>query len=53
MFAGLGHMVGQTRQPLQRVHGLKVATERRIHAGSIQHGLLAVEVDELLERSDS
>jgi hypothetical protein len=28
-------MVGQTRQPLQRVHGLEVAAERRIHPGSI------------------
>jgi hypothetical protein len=27
----------------QRVHGLEVATERGIHAGPIQHGLLAVE----------
>ena len=43
MFAGVGDMVGQTRQPPQRVHGLKVAAERGIHAGSIQHGLLAVE----------
>jgi hypothetical protein len=50
MFTAVGDMVGQTRQPFQRVHGLEVATERGIHAGSIQHGLLAVEVDELLQR---
>jgi len=50
MLAGVGDMVGQTRQPLQRVHGLEVSAERGIHAGSIQHGLLAVEVDEYLER---
>jgi hypothetical protein len=50
MFARVGDVVGQTGQPLQRVHGLKVATERGIHAGSIQHGLVAVEIDELLER---
>ena len=50
VFAGVGDLVGQTRQPLQRVHGLEIAAERGIHAGAVQHGLLAVEVDELLER---
>jgi hypothetical protein len=49
MFAGVGDMVRQTRQPLQRVHALEVAAERRIHPGSIQRSLLAIEVDELLE----
>src|SRR5262249_5974625 len=44
MFARVRDMVGQTCQPLQRVHGLEVAAERGIHPGSIQHGLLAVEV---------
>src|SRR2546426_9177602 len=50
MFAGVGDVVGQARQPFQRVHGLEIAAERGIHAGAVQHGLLAVEVDELLER---
>ena len=27
MFAGVGNMVGQTRQPLQRVHGLEITAE--------------------------
>ncbi len=43
MFAGVGDMVGQKRQPLQRVQSLEVPTERGIHAGAVQHGLLAVE----------
>jgi hypothetical protein len=32
------------------VHGLEVAAEGGIHAGAVQHGLLAVEIDEFLER---
>jgi hypothetical protein len=43
-------VVGETGQPLQRVHGLEVTAERGVHAGAVQHGLLAVEVDEFLER---
>jgi ankyrin repeat protein len=31
------------------VRGLEVAAERWIHAGAVQHGLLAIEVHELLE----
>ncbi len=41
MFAGVGDMVGQTRQPIQRVHDLKAATERGIRARAMQDGLLA------------
>jgi hypothetical protein len=43
MFAGVGDVVGQARPPFQRVHGLEIAAERGIHAGAVQHGLLAVE----------
>jgi len=43
-------VVGHARQPLQRVQCLEVAAERWIHAGPVQHGLLAVEVDEFLQR---
>src|SRR5438128_7577227 len=43
MFAGVGDVVGQTRQPFQRVHGLEIAAERGIHARAVQHGLLAFE----------
>jgi hypothetical protein len=50
MPAGVGDMVGETGQPLQGVHGLEVSAERGVHAGAIQHGFPAVEVDELLKR---
>ena len=43
VFAGVGDVVGQTRQPFHRVHGLEIAAERGIDAGAVQHGLLAVE----------
>ena len=46
----IGDMVGETGQPLQRVHRLEVSPERGVHAGAVEHCLLAVEVDELLER---
>src|SRR5262249_1877037 len=32
MFARVGDMVGQTRQPLERVHSLEVPAERGIHS---------------------
>jgi hypothetical protein len=43
MFAGVGNLVGHARQPFQGVHRLKVPAERWIHAGAVQHGLLAIE----------
>src|SRR2546425_1138678 len=49
MFAGVGDVVGHARQPFQWVHRLEVPAERWIHAGAIEHGLLAIEVHELLE----
>ena len=36
-------MVGQAHQPFQWAHGLEIAAERGIHAGAVQHCLLAVE----------
>jgi hypothetical protein len=48
--AGIGDVVGETGQPLQWVHGLEVSPERGVHAGAVEHGFAAVEVDELLER---
>ena len=43
-------VVGHARQPFQRVHGLEVAAQAGIHLRPVQHGLLAVEVDELFQR---
>ena len=50
MPAGVGDVVGETGQPLQGVHGLAVPSQRGVHAGAVEDGLLPVEVDELLER---
>jgi hypothetical protein len=50
MSAGVGDVVAHARQPLQGIERLEVSAERRVHTGAIQHGLVAVEVDELLER---
>jgi hypothetical protein len=50
MSAGVGDMVAHARQPLERVHGLEVSAEKGIHTGAVEDGLLAVEVDELLQR---
>jgi hypothetical protein len=50
MSAGVGDVVGETGQPLQGVHDLEVPAERGVHAGAVEHGFLAVEVDQLLER---
>jgi hypothetical protein len=46
---GVGDVVRQPGEPLERVHGLKVSAEAWIHARAVEHGLLAVEVDELLQ----
>jgi hypothetical protein len=48
MAAGVGDVVGEAGQPLERVHGLEVPPERGVHAGAVDDGLLPVEVDELL-----
>ena len=39
MLARVGDVVGQTGQPLQRVHGLEIPAQEGIHAIAIQHGL--------------
>jgi hypothetical protein len=46
MSAGVGDVIVHARQPLERVHGLEVTAERWVHAGAIEDGLLAVDVDE-------
>ena len=48
--ARIGDVVGETGQPLHRVHRLDVSPKRGVHAGAVEHGLVAVEVDEFLER---
>jgi hypothetical protein len=50
MAAGVWDVVGETGHPIERVHGLEVSPERGVHAGAVDDGLVAVEVDELLER---
>jgi hypothetical protein len=47
--ARIRDVVGEPGQPLQRVHRLEVSAQRGVHAGAIEHGLVAIEVDELLE----
>jgi len=47
---GVGDVVAHAGQPLERVEGLEVTPQGRVHAGAVEEGLLAVEVDELAER---
>jgi hypothetical protein len=42
-------MVAHPGQPLERIEGLEVSLERRVHSGAVQDRLVAVEVHELLE----
>ena len=42
-------MVADAGEPLERVHGLEVTAQGGVHPRAVQHRLLAVEVDELLE----
>jgi hypothetical protein len=39
-------VITEAGEPLERVHGLEVPSERRVHAGAVEDGLAAVEVDE-------
>jgi hypothetical protein len=50
VLAGVGDVVAHAGEPLERVHGLEVPAEGGVHAGAVEDGLAAVEVDELLER---
>jgi hypothetical protein len=47
VLAGVGDVVAHAGEPLERVHGLEVAAEGGVHAGAVEDGLAAVEVDEL------
>jgi hypothetical protein len=42
-------MVAHPGQPLERIEGLEVSPERRVHSGAVHDRLVAVEVHELLE----
>ncbi len=46
MSTGVGDVVGETGQPLQRVHGLEGPPEREDHAGETEQGRVTVEVGE-------
>jgi hypothetical protein len=44
------YVVAHAGEPLERVHGLEVSSQGGVHAGAVEDPLLAVEVDELLQR---
>jgi len=50
VLSGVGDVVAHAGQPLERVEGPEVAPQGRVHAGAVEDGLLAIEVDELAER---
>jgi hypothetical protein len=49
MLPRIGDVVAHACEPFERVQGLEVSSERRVHPRAVEHGLAAVEVDELLE----
>jgi hypothetical protein len=46
---GVGDVIAHAGEPLERVQGFEVPAQGGVHAGAVEDGLLAVEVDELLE----
>ena len=45
----VGDLACHPVQPLERVESLEVASQEGIHLGAVEHGLLAIEIHELLE----
>jgi hypothetical protein len=50
MLSGIGDVVAHAGEPLERVQGFEVPAQGGIHPRAIENRLLAVEVDQLLER---
>jgi hypothetical protein len=49
VLSGVRDVVAPPGQPFERVEGLEVAPQGRVHAGAVEDGLASVEIDELLE----
>ena len=49
VLSGIRNMIGKAREPFERIHGLKVSSETRIHFRMIQNGLSSIDVNELLQ----
>ena len=49
MLSQIADVVAHACEPFERVQGLEVLSERRVHPRAVEDGLVAVEVDGLLE----